>query len=171
MADPTWTRNLRCDVNGVLPFLGETAARLVVAHCALESGWGKSRAAARGFNLTNLTAGSAWIGPKWVDVGGDVDAKGQPITQTWRIYPTVNAFLVDYWRFLGPIQNSGRYALARNALERGDLDSFPRLLYSAGYYTLAPAEYAKRLHAAFDAVCLVLEPPMPSVPPVTPKET
>lgn len=160
-----WVTETRALVWAMLPFLTERAVRLTLAHLALESGFGVSRAARRGNNLGNITAGPAWTGERWTDVGGDVDAKGQPITQTWRIYPSVSEFLVDYWRFLGPASNSGRYALARNALERGDFDAFPRLLYSAGYYTLAPAEYTRRLHGALDAVVACLAPP--AVPPVT----
>ena len=159
-----WVDQLRRDVRACLPFLVEPATRLVVAHLALESGFGVSRAASRGLNLGNLTAGSAWQGGRWVDEGGDVSGAGKRITQTWRTYGSVAEFLADYWTFLGPAANSGRYVLARNALERGLLDDFARLLYSAGYFELAPAEYARRLHGAFDAVSVLLDPPR--VPPV-----
>lgn len=161
-----WVDTLKAEVRGTLPFLSETAARLVVAHLALESGFGTSRAAMRGLNLGNLTAGSAWQGGRWTDEGGDVNGAGVKITQVWRTYGSIPAFLADYWTFLGPAANTGRYVLARNALERSNLDDFCRLLYSAGYYELAPTEYAKRLHAAYDAVSVLLEPPR--IPPVVP---
>ena len=161
-----WVDAIRREVRGVLSFLGEEATRLVVAHLALESGFGQARAAMRGLNLGNLTAGSAWQGGRWTDEGGDVNGAGVRITQVWRTYGSVSAFLADYWAFLGPAANTGRYVLARNALERGRLDDFARLLYSAGYYELAPEEYARRLHAAFDAVSVLLDPPR--IPPVAP---
>lgn len=164
----TWCLRIHGDVFETLPFLSGAATNLVVAHCALESGYGTARAARVGHNLGNLTAGPYWLGDKWVDVGGDTNAKGARITQTWRIYSSVREFLVDYWRFLGPAANSGRYVLARNALERGVLDQFCALLGRAGYFELAPDEYARRLTSVLAAVTTHLATPQldrPAVPP------
>lgn len=91
-----WTRITKEDVRSTLGFLLESSQRLVVAHWALESGFGEARAAKQGFNLANLTAGSAWTGPKWTDIGGDVDGRGRKINQEWRMYPDVRAFAHDY---------------------------------------------------------------------------
>lgn len=157
-----WCHDLHREVFATLPFLSGAATNLVVAHCALESGYGTARAAVHGFNLANLTAGAYWLGEKWTDVGGDTDRKGSKITQTWRIYSSVAEFLVDYWRFLGPAANVGRYVDARNALERGVADAFARHLGKSGYYELAPDEYTRRLVAVFAVVTTFL-----AVPPAT----
>lgn len=153
-----WTLATYGEVRATLPFLTDAAAKLVVAHLALESGFGGAKAAVHGRNLGNLTAGSAWTGPKWKDVGGDRNAAGQPIDQWWRIYPTIHDFLIDYWRFLGPTENHSRYVMARNHLERGRLGDFAVTLRYGGYYELAPGEYTRRLRSASDAVHLHLHP-------------
>lgn len=167
-----WCLRVHGDVFTALPFLSGAATNLVVAHLALESGFGTARAAVRGHNLGNLTAGVYWLGKKWVDVGGDTDARGSRITQTWRIYDSVSEFVVDYWRFLGPAANHGRYTDARNALERGVLELFARLLGKDGYYELAPDEYTRRLQSVAKRVNMHLSTP-PQVAPLVapPKET
>lgn len=162
-----WCLRIHGEVFETLPFLSGTATNLVVAHCALESGYGSARAAVRGHNLANLTAGAYWLGPKWTDVGGDTDGEGNRITQVWRIYGSVTEGLVDYWRFLGPAANVGRYSAARDALERGQCETFARLLGKAGYYGLAPDEYARRLVAVLAAVTTHLATP-PLARPVAP---
>lgn len=156
-----WCRRIHGEVFNALPFLSGAATNLVVAHCALESGYGTARAAQHGHNLGNLTAGAYWLGEKWVDVGGDTDRKGSKITQTWRIYSSVREFLADYWRFLGPVANVGRYVAARLELERGSAEGFARLLGRAGYYELAPNEYTRRLVAVLGAVTAhIATPPL-----------
>ena len=130
-----------------LSFLSGEARRIILAHLALESGYGTARAAKMGHNFGNLTAGPAWKGSKWSDIGGDVDASGKRITQEWRAYPSPDDFLADYWSFLGPAANGGRYVLARNAIERGDLKGAAIALHDAGYYELNPVEYARRWSA------------------------
>ena len=147
-----WCIRINLEILETLPFLAAPAAHVVLAHLALESGYGSARAATHGHNLGNLTAGSYWLGSKWVDVGGDMNGRGERITQTWRAYDSVRSFLVDYWRFLGPAANVGRYVDARNALERGVADAFARHLGRAGYYELAPDEYTRRLVATLSAV-------------------
>lgn len=161
-----WCHRIHGEVFEALPFLSGTAVNLAVAHLALESGYGAARAAQRGHNLGNITAGPYWLGDKWVDVGGDTNGQGARITQTWRIYSSVAEFLIDYWRFLGPAANSGRYVLARNALERGELAQFSALLYRAGYFELAPDEYTRRLAAVSSRVIALLA--SLAVPPAAP---
>ena len=153
-----WTLATYGEVRATLPFLTDAAAELVVAHLALESGFGGAKAAVHGKNLGNLTAGSSWTGPKWLDQRGDRNAKGEPIDQWWRIYPTVRDFLVDYWRFLGPTENHGRYTISRNHLERGRLGDFATTLRFAGYYELSGDLYTQRLRAIADVVHLYLKP-------------
>jgi flagellum-specific peptidoglycan hydrolase FlgJ len=151
-----------------LPFLSGTATNLVLAHLALESGYGAARAAQRGHNLGNITAGAYWLGPKWVDRKGDTDKHGVGIDQTWRIYDSVHEFLADYWRFLGPVANGGRYVEARNELERGHGDPFARLLGKAGYYELDPDEYTRRLLSVLGTVTRILSTPPQVAPPAAP---
>lgn len=141
-------------VGSTLVDLPLAARVLVTAHGCFESGYGIANAYRRGLNAFNLTAGPAWKGAKWSDVGGDVNAKGQKITQLWRAYPTLAAGVADYWSFLGPEQNGGRYVMARAALQVGNLAEFARLLHVAGYYELAPGLYAERL----DGVALAIAP-------------
>ena len=146
-----WVRQMRAAVDAALPQLGPAARLLIVAHAAYESGWGSARAA-RYFNVFNLTAGSAWSGPSWVDVGGDSDGAGNRITQTWRMYSSLQECVADYWHFLGPTANHGRYVLARAALAAGDVPTFVLELSSAGYFALSPGQYLTGLSTVLEQV-------------------
>lgn len=156
MDQATWARRTWSAIRSALPTLSTSAQLIVMAHATYESGWGKAHAAVRGNNLFNLTAGSAWTGAKWTDVGGDTEyaANGavKRIDQVWRAYRSIEEGVADYWAFLGPGQNRGRYVLARGALERGDLEAFAQELYRAGYYTLPPDKYVAQLGAVFTSV-------------------
>jgi flagellum-specific peptidoglycan hydrolase FlgJ len=163
-----WCLRIHGDIFTTLPFLSGAATNLVLAHLALESGYGAARAAVRGHNLGNLTAGPYWLGPRWVDVGGDTDKDGARITQTWRIYDSTHEFLADYWRFLGPVANGGRYVEARNELERGHSEPFARLLGKARYYELDPDEYTRRLLSVLGTVTRILSTPPQVAPPAAP---
>jgi hypothetical protein len=154
-----WTKATYGEVRATLGFLSPMAAEIVTAHAAYESGFGGTEAAVRGRNLTNITAGSAWTGPKWLHQHGDKDEKGNPIDQWWRIYPTVRDFLVDYWAFLGPAQNHGAYTVARNYLERGRAGDFAISLRVGGYYKLDPVRYSREMREKLDVVHLYLTPP------------
>jgi len=167
-----WAASLYGVISRELPQLSPKARVLMVAHAAYESGWGQKAAAARGSNnIWNLTAGSAWTGQ--IDFQPDADLSynvsecsrlGRPVTtqsngkpacridQRWRKYPSVNEAVRDYWSFLGPQQNGGRYIKARAALEAGDTVGFARELAAVGYYTLPSAEYAKKLGEVVESV-------------------
>lgn len=147
-----WCKKVYAAVDAQLPTIPSLSKLIIVAHAAYESGYGKAKAAQRGNNLFNITAGSQWKGDKWVDVGGDTDGKGNKITQTWRIYPTVNAGIADYWSFLGPAQNGGRYVKAQAALIAGDLPGFVNALYAAGYFTLDPSQYLASMSGVINTV-------------------
>lgn len=138
-----------------LPALPLASRLIILAHAVYESGWGTARAAVRGRNVFNLTAGSAWRGPSWSDVGGDLEygaAGVTRITQQWRIYGSLREAVRDYWSFLGPNANRGRYVKARAQLEAGNVTAFAHELYAAGYYTLPPEKYAAQLSAVLDTV-------------------
>jgi hypothetical protein len=151
-------------ISAELPTLPRTSKLLMIAQAITESGWAKGRAALNANNWWNITSGSAWTGDVFVDVNGDrsytasnckrvgrpmsfKDSKGRAyckIDQKWRKYPTINDAVRDYWAFLGPNQNRGRYVTARGLLESGNVEGFVRELRKAGYYD-APVETYLRL--------------------------
>lgn len=74
----------------------ENALKMLIAQDALESGWGKS---AQGkFNYGNLTTGSSWKGA-FVN-GKDHDANGNPITNKFRSYNSIDEYASDKIQFL-----------------------------------------------------------------------
>lgn len=74
----------------------ENALRMLIAQDALESGWGKS---AQGqFNYGNLTPGRSWKGA--VVNGRDSDGKGNPISQKFRSYGSMEEYAADKVQFL-----------------------------------------------------------------------
>jgi flagellum-specific peptidoglycan hydrolase FlgJ len=76
--------------------LGDNAIKNLIAKNALESGWGKSAQGA--FNFGNITTGSKWIGD-YVD-GKDKDADGNPITNRFRAYNSLDDYVKDEIQFL-----------------------------------------------------------------------
>lgn len=153
-----WAKFVFAEVTALLPQLSVKSRAMIVAHAALESGWGQSRSMNKGTNnLFNITAGSQWKGAKIVDVGGDTDAAGKSITQTWRVYPSYRDAIRDYWDFLGPNQNGGRYLPARQALEASDVGGFVQKLYAARYFELAPDKYLALYSGVVDSVAKRLE--------------
>jgi len=168
-----WAKMFYDAVSKELPQLSTGAKLLIVAHGGYESGWGTGKTVRRGNNnVFNVTAGSAWKGARDFAQDADtsysapdcqrqgrpmnkVDKQGRPyctIDQTWRKYATVNEAIRDYWDFLGPNQNRGRYVAARAALERGDVASFGNELFKAGYFTYPVASYVKEMQQKLDLV-------------------
>lgn len=147
-----WCQKLFKVVSAELPQIPTISKLIIVAQAAYESGYGRGNAAQAGNNFFNITAGPAWTGDSWVDVGGDTDGQGNLITQTWRKYPTVNDGVKDYWSFIGPTQNGGRYAAAQAALLNGDLNGFIYGLYNGGYFTLNPVTYLANMSAVVATV-------------------
>lgn len=152
-----WAKFLFDEITSAVPNLSVRTRLMMVAHAAYESGWGQKSSAMKAGtnNLWNITAGPAWKGP--TSAGGDTDGAGKPIVQQWRVYPSYRAAIQDYWSFLGPDQNGGRYVKARAALEDGDLQGFARELYSAGYFTLSPGAYASALAGVYGSVSDLLD--------------
>ena len=163
-----WAKSLYAAVSQELPQLSVPARLLIVAHGGYESGWGTGKTVRRGNNnVFNITAGSAWKGAVDRAVNADTsysaadcqrqgrpmdktDSKGRrycDIDQVWRKYGSVNEAVRDYWDFLGPNQNGGRYLLARQALEAADVTAFGNALSRAGYFTLPVGEYVANLQA------------------------
>ena len=76
--------------------LSNNAIKNLIAKNAMESGWGKS--AQGDFNFGNITPGSAWKG-RFVK-GRDHDASGNPISQKFRAYDSLDHFVKDEIQFL-----------------------------------------------------------------------
>lgn len=76
--------------------LSDNAIKNLIAKNALESGWGKSAQGA--FNFGNITTGSKWTGD-YVD-GKDKDANGNPITNRFRAYNSLDDYVKDEIQFL-----------------------------------------------------------------------
>jgi flagellum-specific peptidoglycan hydrolase FlgJ len=137
-----FVKGLRETLGGVAPHLSPAAQQLVIAHAALESGWGKSTPAKLGYNLFNVTRTKSDTRP--VIESGDLecDAAGacRPITQRFAKYESVGEALADYFRLL----SGTRYRAALGRLEAGDAAGFVAELRAGGYFTLPLAEYQSR---------------------------
>lgn len=76
--------------------LNDNAIKNLIAKNALESSWGRSAQGA--FNFGNITTGSGWTGD-YVD-GKDKDANGNPITNRFRAYNSLDDYVKDEIQFL-----------------------------------------------------------------------
>ena len=76
--------------------LNDNAIKNLIAKNSLESNWGKS--AQGDYNFGNLTTGKSWKG-RFVQ-GGDKDKDGNPISQKFRAYDTLDDFVKDEIQFL-----------------------------------------------------------------------
>lgn len=132
---------LRDALSGVAPHLSALAQQLVIAHAALESGWGQSTPARLGNNFFNVTRIRSDTRP--VIESGDLeyDAGGvaRPITQRFAKYGSVGEALAEYFGLL-----SRKYQTALARLEAGDSAGFVEQLRAGGYFTLPLADYQKR---------------------------
>lgn len=122
-------------------------ADFILAHAALESGWGKREiTGADGVNSHNLfgiKAGSSWQGDK-VDIVTTEYRQGIPakLTQTFRAYPDYASAFSDYANLL-----KARYGAA---LQSGDANGFADNLAAAGYAT--DPSYATKLKSVIASV-------------------
>jgi flagellum-specific peptidoglycan hydrolase FlgJ len=146
-------RRMRAALPIAIPCLEREGQRLLIAHGALESGWGQKAAAfLRGFNFANITtmAGDGFSGERYAQQNADVeyskDGKTKrAIDQIWRVYPNLVEAQKDYWRFLG----GKRYLRARDILQSEnastDAGGFAKALRAGGYYTLPLEQYSASL--------------------------
>lgn len=148
---PTFVRKLWAAMAGTN--LSAGAKRLVIAQFALESGWGYARAAVKGFNYGNITAGAgSWTGPitwapdKHCVLGGAVCI---PIYQRFRKYESDAEAIQDYLAFLGTVP---RYARSFQALKGGDLVTFATQLREDGYYTASVDVYVRGMQGAMSVI-------------------
>lgn len=116
-------------VREVLPNVSPDVQRLIIAHAAYESGWGKSlgwKSANNPFNLTAIS-GPTVLGP---DTECDANNNCVPITQKWAVFPSIAAGTTGYLKFI----RASRYTDAYNRLTNGDV-SFLEPLARGGYFT------------------------------------
>ena len=103
----------------------------ILAHAALETGWGRHLPSVAGNNLFGVKGGGSWQGASVQAATTEVTA-GQPqaVQAKFRSYSSVSAGLDDYASLVG---NSPRYA---QALNRGDdVAAYGRGLQQGGYAT------------------------------------
>jgi flagellar protein FlgJ len=138
-------------VKAILPAATDAGQKLgvdpatIVAHAALETGWGKSvPMGADGrpsFNLFGIKAGSSWKGEIANHVTHEFQGgRMQEVKADFRSYASPEHSLGDYVRLL---QSSPRYAAALGT--GSDTGAFARALQRGGYAT--DPDYANKLTA------------------------
>lgn len=119
------------------------STRSVMAHAALESGWGqrplRDAQGQDSQNLFGLKASAAWRGPQLQALTTEyVDGQAQTQPQPFRQYADLDATFADYVQLLG---SSPRY---QAALQTGDdVPAFAAALAQGGYAT--DPDYAHKL--------------------------
>jgi flagellar protein FlgJ len=127
-------------VNRVWPHAVDAANSLgvpphfLVAHSALESGWGKSEIrAANGsptYNIFGVKAGRNWDGPSVeVQTTEYVGGSAQTVREKFRVYGSYGEAFADYASLL---RNSSRFS---GVLGQQDGSQFARSLQQSGYAT------------------------------------
>lgn len=146
-------------IRRVYPFASQQTQRLIVAHAAYETGWGKSTPFMRGWNAFNITRLPSDTRP--VIQSGDLeyapDGTVRKITQRFAAYPSLDESIHHYLSFIG----ASRYTNARDLLTQGTLD-FVDALSRGGYFTLPLAQYKSAMQSVLASVTR-LAPPAPSV--------
>lgn len=142
------TSSTREFVNRVWPYAQEAASRLgvptrfLVAHSALESGWGRSEIrlpdGSPSYNLFGVKAGRGWSGSAVeVQTTEYVNGEAQSAREKFRVYSSYAEAFQDYANLL---KNSPRFS---QVVGQQDGTQFARALQQAGYAT-DPA-YAEKL--------------------------
>jgi flagellar protein FlgJ len=116
--------------------------RFVVAHAALESGWGKSEIrredGSSSYNVFGVKAGGGWRGPSVeVTTTEYLDGAAQTRREKFRVYGSYDEAFRDY---AGLLRGNSRY---EDALGQQDGARFARSLQEAGYAT--DPDYADKL--------------------------
>lgn len=153
----TWPPASREDFVRQLKPYAEAAGRdlgvdpdTLLAHAALETGWGKSiPAGANGgcsFNLFGIKAGSRWpgatVGVSTIEFEAGMATRK---VERFRSYESPADCFRDYAALLG---NSDRYAAAKGA--GSDASAFGKALHKGGYAT--DPDYARKLTAVADTL-------------------
>jgi peptidoglycan hydrolase FlgJ len=119
--------------------------KLLLAHAALETGWGRS---AVGNNLFGIKAGPSWAGAAVTAMTHEVEGEQTVSTQaSFRAYPSLDAAVQD---FVALISNSPRY---RGVIGVGDdAAAYGRNLLAGGYAT--DPDYARKLTVVVNSPAL-----------------
>ncbi|MCU0759123.1 MAG: flagellar assembly peptidoglycan hydrolase FlgJ [Steroidobacteraceae bacterium] len=131
------------------------APRTLIAHAALETGWGRSMPrgpeGASSFNLFGIKAGGGWQGASVAAATTEFEGgvAGTRI-ERFRAYGSPSASFGDY---AGLLQGSGRYAAALGTGD--DAARFGRALQQGGYAT--DPDYARKLAAVAAGVGEILD--------------
>ncbi len=142
-------------VQSLLPHAQAAAERLgvsvraLLAHAALETGWGKHLPTqgdgSSSFNLFGIKAGSSWSGERvrvpTLEVENGVTVRRR---EAFRVYDSPSDSFMDYAKLIG---ENPRYAAALGHGE--DVRGFARALQSAGYAT--DPDYARKLAQVADS--------------------
>ena len=137
-----FVRAIQPAANAVAQRLGVDPAA-VMAHAALETGWGQSVPTSSegrpSFNLFGIKAGANWKGAAMHSATHEFDAgRMQKVDASFRAYDSPEQCLTDYANLL---QNSPRYAAALGT--GGDVEAFAQALQRGGYAT--DPDYASKL--------------------------
>ena len=131
----------------------------ILAHAALETGWGRHLPSMASNNLFGIKAGGSWQGASVQAATTEVTA-GQPqsVQAGFRSYPSVSAGLDDYASLVG---GSPRFAQALN--QGSDVAAYGRGLQRGGYAT-DPAYVQKLVDTAASVRQLIAAQPLKYVP-------
>jgi flagellar protein FlgJ len=110
-------------------------AKVIVAHAALETGWGAhvmpDAAGGNSYNLFGIKAGTDWSGDRVSKQTLEFDnGVARQQQANFRAYPNVAKTFADYSQFLN---DSPRYSDVRDT--GADTDSFANALQASGYAT------------------------------------
>ena len=128
--------------------------RILLAHAALETGWGRSVV---GNNLFGIKAGASWQGPEVTTLTHEEET-GERVSRmaAFRAYPSLDASVQDYVSLIG---GSSRY---QGLMGLGDdIGAYARALIAGGYAT--DTNYGRKLEAvAADAAAAFGTPSQPA---------
>lgn len=156
---------LRPAIRKAIPAVSIEAERLILAHAALETGWGEAPAFQEGHNCFNITRLVTDDRP--IIEAGDLEytptGKVRRITQRFAAYKSHEESVEHYLRFI----NRARYRPALDQLLAGD----PRFVVTlgvgdpktegvrGGYYTLPVKQYVERFEAVLRGVEVLTQQP------------
>ncbi len=130
--------------------------RILLAHAALETGWGRSVV---GNNLFGIKAGTTWQGDQFTTLTHEVE-EGQRVARdaAFRAYPSLDASVQDYVALIG---GNPRY---QGLIGLGDdAEAYGRGLMAGGY--ASDTDYGSKLEAvAAEAAAAFAEPGPPGPP-------
>jgi flagellar protein FlgJ len=142
-------------VQRIRPLAEQVAAKLgvatesVIAHAALESGWGRSLPADAGGGSNNyfgIKAGAGWRGDRVASMTEEYsDGNAVSQLQPFRAYQSADDSMGDYAALIG---GGSRYAAARNT--GSDVRAFATALKQGGYAT--DPDYVQKIVATADSV-------------------